>query len=113
MKTIRIWTSDYNPFILGGDVHAPAMCEIEVKGSLVPLGKGMKGYLITAPDGSTVVAESTTGALIGPTLEEVREDIKATSLRIVKEQMKDAKYRADKAVMTSPEKFWAKMKRSK
>jgi hypothetical protein len=60
--------------MMGGDVHTPIATRATATGPF-PLGQGFKGYLVVAPSGRTFVAESTTGGIVGDTLENVREDI--------------------------------------
>ena len=109
MKKIKVWTRSYRPFILGGDVNAPVASMVEAQGPF-PLGKGYKGYLIVAPNGKTWVAESTTGALVGPTLDEVRADIKAAKPSVMKAQIEDAKIQVEKAYLVPAKEFWTKLK---
>lgn len=108
---IKVWTEAYRPFVMGGRVRYPVMAEVEATGPHA-LGKGYFGYLITAPDGSTLVAESETGALVGPTLEEVKADIKSATKQIMKEQIEHARERVKIAEQTSADNFW-KMLRKK
>ena len=95
---------------MGGDVNVPVGTEIEV-GQKVKLGLGYEGYLIVNPfTGETRVAEATTGAIIGPSIEEVRKDIKTGSSEKMVEQMHWATgVVTDKKVeIVSAEDFWGK-----
>lgn len=105
---IRIWTRAYRPFILGGDVHSPVFIETQAEGP-VALGKGYFGYLVTAPNGTTLVAESQTGAVIGSTLEAVKEDIATAEKAVMKQQIEDAKIKSSRAVPISNKEFWTMM----
>lgn len=105
---IKIWTAAYMPFILGGDVYQPLFCEVEAQGP-IDLGRGYKGYLVLAPDGSTVVAESTSGGLVGPTIQEVRADIKSGSIAVMRKQVEEAVEKGKTARPIAPEEFWTLM----
>lgn len=87
MKAV-LWTRGYRPFIMGGNVNAPLGVEIEVLP--VDLGKKFKGYIAVTPKGKTMIAEATTGAIVGTSLEEVKKDIQEGDLKTMKQQVKDA-----------------------
>lgn len=106
---IKIWGKAYNPFRLGGDVNAPMSCEVLVYDRPVALGKGYKGYLVEAPNGKTYVAESTTGGIVGKNLTMVKADIRVASLKVMKDQIKQAKLDAEKTVPVSEQEFWRRM----
>lgn len=106
---IKVFTLAYQPFRLGGDLHTPISCEVEVTGPY-KLGLGYEGYLVTAPNGSTFVAESTTGAFVGPTIREVRQDIEAGDPKLMKAQVKSAKGLAARAEPTSANRFWSMLR---
>ena len=105
----NIWTENYRPFIIGGDVNAPIMCNIDVLGPY-DLGKGFQGWLFATPSGKTLVAETQTGAIVGSTLEEVKNDIESASDTDLKENIEHAKRRVARAYMASEEEFWKRLK---
>lgn len=90
-KVIRtIFTLGYRPWIMGGSVNYYLAAKVRVTGPH-KLGKGFYGYLATGPNGKTKVADATSGAIIGDTLEEVRNDVAtAPSIKGMKEQIKEA-----------------------
>jgi len=106
---LKVWTEAYRPFIMGGDVNAPISTEIEV-GEKVDLGKGIGGYLVCSPSGKTFVAEATTGAFIGGSIEQVKSDIADATPEIMQEQLVAAKRRAKSAEPMKKEKFWGMFK---
>lgn len=111
-KKIEVWTESYQPFRMGGDLYIPVKTTVEGKGPY-DLGSGYFGYLVTAPDGSTRVAESATGALIGLSLNQVRADIRGAKEEVLKRQMERAKKRLKCAETLSAERFWKMMKAGK
>ena len=108
---MRIWTEAYRPFLMGGDVHAPVSTEMEMElDGLIDIGHGLQAYLIVDPEGQTHVAESTTGAFIGTTIDQVRADLEAADPEVVRQQIEDAKERVKKADYIEPEQFWSLFK---
>jgi len=102
---MKIWTEAYQPFIIGGDCNTPIICDIPVAGPF-DLGSGYQGYLAVSPSGKTFVAESITGAIVGPTIDEVRKDIEEADKTVMEEQIAFAKKRVSKAVEVTQDRFW-------
>lgn len=102
---LKVWTEAYRPFILGGDVNAPIMTEIEC-GNPIAVGKGVNVVEIISPHGTVHIAECTTGALVGTSLFDVRQDIEFASEKIIEEQLSEGKKRVKKATIISAERFW-------
>jgi hypothetical protein len=71
---MKIWTRAYRPFLMGGNVNAPIICDVPVSGPF-DIGGGQQGYLAVSPKGHTFVAESVTGAIVGSTIKDVKTDI--------------------------------------
>ena len=110
LKDVDVWTAAYTPFIMGGDVNAPILTTVPAAGPF-DLGRGFKGYLVTAPSGKTFVAEATTGAFVGPTIESVKKDIaKCTDIMLMKMQVSEAAELKKKARRVAPERFWTGLK---
>ena len=111
---MKVWTEAYRPFILGGDVNAPIAADIEDTGPILDLGEGYCGYLLVNPaTGDTFVAESTSGAFVGPSIEQVREDIATGSPALMCEQVDAAMERRHKAIMLPADEFWGVFKKRK
>ncbi len=104
-----IWTIGHRPFVFGGSVHYPMGCKVQCTGPH-QLGKGFSGYLATAPNGKTFVAEATTGAIVGGTLEQVRADIDVAKVSVMKKQVAEAAERVSKVEITDFDSFWSAMK---
>ena len=102
---MEIWTLQYRPFTMGGKVYQPAKCDVEVDGPH-DLGGGYQGYIATAPNGRTFVAEATSGAIVGPTLEDVRGDISQADPAVMAEQVAKAIAQSATAAVITPEDFW-------
>lgn len=107
---VKVYTLGYFPFVMGGNVWQPISCEVETENKKHDLGRGYKGYLITAPNGKTFVAECDSGAFVGPTLEQVREDIKTGDPEVMKKQVADALIESKKAKKIDPSEFWGRLK---
>jgi hypothetical protein len=106
---MRVWTEAYSPFICGGDVNAPISAEVEV-GEPICLDYGIIVYLVPSPKGEIFVAESTTGAFVGTSLERVRKDIATADPKVMRNQLAKAKERVQKATVLTKEKFWARFR---
>ena len=107
-----IWTRSYNPFIMGGNPHAPLGCK--AKGLPVSLGMGFKGLVVTTPKGNIVVAELETGAIVGKSVEQVKEDIRESGDKaLMQQQIEDAKVMMRDLRVVSAEEFWGKYERDK
>jgi len=102
---MEIWIHCYEPFIMGGDVHAPVMTEMPVAGPF-DIGAGYRGFIVIAPSGKTFVVEGVTGAIVGSTIEQVRADIATAVRENMAIQIRDAEKWASQARMVKPEEFW-------
>lgn len=102
---MKIWARAYRPFIMGGNCHAPIICDVPVDGPF-DLGMGYQGFLAVSPSGKTFVAESITGAIVGPTVKAVRQDIKVADKVVMEEQIARAKERVLCAQVVSQSEFW-------
>lgn len=105
----KIYTLSYQPFVMGGDVWQPIAATVEVDGPY-EIGGGYKAYVAEAPNGKIFVAEEQSGALIGPSLEEVREDVRTGDIDIMKQQVADAIVQSKNAEIIEEEEFWRRLK---
>ncbi len=103
---LKIWTRAYQPFIMGGDVHAPIGTEVEV-GKAVSVGKGFKCHVIISPKGHVHIAEATTGAFVGTSLEQVKADVKAGGLKVMRKQVAEAAELRERVRWQSEAEFWS------
>lgn len=91
---------------MGGYCNYALACDLPVSRPCA-LGHGVKGYLITAPNGSTFVAEATTGAFVGSSLKDVRKDMRGTTRAVARKQIAQAKrYRDQRLEVVETGKFW-------
>jgi len=102
---IKIYTLRYTPFIMGGNVWQPVGTLVEADGPH-NLGAGYNGFVITAPNGETRIAEAESGAFVGPDLKTVKEDIRVGEPELMKRQVADAKIQSAQAKMIDPDEFW-------
>lgn len=122
IKSMPVWTlATHGSFMtFGRPEYYPMMTIVETEGPY-DLGKGFRGYLVTAPNGKTFVAEATTGAFIQDTIKAAQADIKAcTDKRFMQKQVVDDAAKllanarkpgaANALEIISPEEFWAKLK---
>lgn len=102
---LNVWTRSYRPFIMGGNVNAPVMTEVDAIGPY-DLGKGMFGYYIEAPNGRSFIAESITGGIVGHSLEGVRKDVAEGFIDVIIQQIGWAKEFAKGCDQISEHEFW-------
>lgn len=104
-----VWTLGYFPMTMGGRVWRPMRAKIPVTGPH-DLGKGFEGYLCLGPGGATEVAESTSGAIVGDTLEAVRADIAACDdVDLMRKQCQSATARLTDVVDVEPDDWWRRI----
>jgi hypothetical protein len=102
-----IWTYKYNPFQMDGRLSRPFGCNVEV-GEPVELGKGYFGYEVKSPSGRTVVAEKSSGAIAGNSIEQVREDIAlCNNAQMMDEQIKQALINSKLVDIVPLDEFWS------
>jgi hypothetical protein len=77
-----------------------------VVGARRSLGGGYYGYAVSTPKGGTVICEETSGAIIGNSLEAVRNDIKVGNLDVMKQQVTHACNELKKATIVPRDNFW-------
>jgi len=109
MKQIKVFTLEYVPFVMGGNVWQPMATTVKADGPH-DIGNGYKAYVVTAPNGKTFIAESTSGAFVGPDLETVKTDIQLGDPDIMKKQVKNAVVQSKQAREVDQDEFWRKLK---
>lgn len=98
------------PFRMGGELGEWVGCEAEPS-ELVALGKGVMGYLLQSPNGKGIVAEATSGAIIGSTLSQVRDDIRSGTQEMIHRQIaRGMEYSKNVRVLPAKE-FWERYDR--
>ena len=102
---LTVWTRAYRPFLMGGNVHAPISTELEVD-EPVDLGNGVQGHLLTSPGGTTIVAEASTGAFVGPDIETVKKNIADAEPEVLEQQLEAARELFKTADPVTEEEFW-------
>jgi hypothetical protein len=101
-----VWNACYRPFLMGGDLRRPIKAEVPALGPF-DLGKGYTGYIILHPKSQkTYIAESETGAFVGNSLNDVRQDIEAASEEVMRGQIAEAKKQMGYAELMTAEQFW-------
>lgn len=107
---ITVFSRAYRPVTFNGKTYFLIKAKVDAKGPY-NIGNGFEGYIVT--NGKIkFIAEATTGAAIGKTLKEVREDIKNGDMKLMKEQIKEAKKSLKEAKSVSVKKFWEDWKES-
>jgi hypothetical protein len=99
------WTYFYNPFVMGGSTWQPEGCELE-KTERIDLGAGFFGYKYVSPKGKTIIVEEKSGAIIGNSVEEVKNDIANSVIKVMTKQVEDACQTVKTVKVISQEKFW-------
>ena len=110
---MKIWTECYSPVIMGGDVNAPIITEIDEGEYTGPydVGKDIQVYLVPNPQGNKqYVVESTTGAIVGMDIEQVRSDVAQGDPEVMKKQLVAAAERVKKARPEEKSAFWSKFR---
>lgn len=105
MNKIVMWTYVYKPFILGGRCNQPTGCEIEV-GEELYFGNDYYGYEVKTPSSKTLIVEKTSGAIIGSSLKDVRDDVTNGNKKVMEDQIKYACNEAKEVNIISQEEFW-------
>ena len=105
-----IWTWGTFPFVMGGPVRQAVKTDVESTSGPHDLGHGYEGYVITTPAGNTRVAEATTGALVGDTLDDVRRDVADASPEAMRDRVAAAADHVRTAKTMTPAEFWRLMK---
>ena len=105
---MKVWTLGYNPFVMGGSVWQPIATEVEPDSGPYSLGKGLSGYLIISPTGKVFIADAETGAFVGPSLAQVRQDIAEGDETVIRQQLDKARTDAGRAEMLTLEQFWSR-----
>lgn len=121
MTKFTIWTTNYSPFRLGppeGIIYT----EVECSGPY-ELGLGFFGILAVDPKtGRTYVAEKTSGAIVGNSISQCKDDIRSaeppdgmTVQDFIKEQINraNAQWKRLPKERLSPEEFFARMEKAK
>ncbi len=108
--SIRVYTLEYVPFGMGGNVWRPVSTDVEHHGEY-DLGKGFKGHVIYAPSGRTYVAESRSGAFVGPNIFDIRRDIATCeNIKYMEQQVTDAIKQSKQARQIKAKEFWKLLK---
>lgn len=100
-----IWTQAYRPFRMGGDVNQPIGVDVEVT-EPIDVGCGMSVYAVVAPDGRMAIAEATSGAIVGQSLAQVRQDVAAGDPEVMAEQVASAHAMLTHVGVLDPEEFF-------
>ncbi len=104
-RWLKVWTWGYFPFTIGGRCNREIATMVQARGPY-DLGLGYKGYIAKSPNGRTYIAEATTGAFIGSTLVEVRDDIATGDREIMKRQVADSAKSVANAQVLKSDDFW-------
>jgi hypothetical protein len=111
-EELYVWTLMRDgPFVLGGNrTYRPHGCYATPTSGPHDLGCEFEGYVITAPDGVTYIAEASSGAFVGPNLDTVRADITEGGIDLMLQQVNKARRDREIAVDLTPEDFWRRMR---
>lgn len=109
---LLVWTIERDRY----GVRGRALCTMMevVEADAADLCQGVKGYVLNAPNGETVVVEARTGGLVGYTLETVSDGIRDMPISELLKQIDSGKKEFDrmKQVELSNAMFWAELKMS-
>jgi hypothetical protein len=109
VKTMRVWTRAYRPFIMGGDVNRHICTDVQVQGP-IELGRGYKAWVLVKPTGGCLYVEEVTKALIGDDLEMIKNDVAAADVQVMDKQLSDESRNGKTASYVSPDEFFRLLK---
>lgn len=109
---IKVFTLEYQPFVMGGDVWQPVATTVEADGPH-DLGAGQNGFVVTTPNRKTFIAEAKSGGLIGPDLKTVKEDVRIADPEVMEQQVKNGITQCGNARVVKPDEFWKLLKCTK
>jgi hypothetical protein len=109
LRMRKVWTLGYSPFIMGGDVHGPIGTNAPALGPF-HVGHTYWVYLVLSPSGIVHVAELHSGAFVGLSLKEVRDDIRTGDVHLMAKQISDALAKSASVRMLEPKDFWSRFK---
>lgn len=107
---MKIWTQAYRPFIMGGNVNAPVMAEVEVSDNEMYVGKGYSVRFARSPKGKLFVIDIITGGIIGNDIEQVGKDIFEGDEDVMRKQIEDMLEYKKTCDAISEEEFWNLLK---
>jgi hypothetical protein len=100
------WIKPRSPFTLDGKVKEPLCTEIEV-GQRFDLGKGIFGFVLMSPlTGESVVAETSTGMIVGLDIKSVRKAVQCGDEESIRKQLEGGLQRYKCARLVSNDEFW-------
>jgi len=104
--TAKIWTLDYMPFRMGGNVEQPIF-------TIVPVIerrkiKGFDFFAFKTPKGTTIICEGQTGGIIAGSFNELVDNIKGVPKKVLQEQIDGAKHLAARSFERTNEEFFQK-----
>ena len=102
----KIWTMGYFPFTMGGSVNRPMITEVEIIEEK-PIGKGFKAFSFKTPKGTTIIAESITGAIVGQSFKEVKKDVAEATKKVMNEQIEEGKEKLKYGTHMSNDEFFS------
>lgn len=106
---MQIWTlMRHGPFVLGGNHKwRPHKTRVANYAGPFDVGRGFTAFVITAPDGRTLVVDGTGGGIVGDNLDQVRADIAAcTDVDFMRHQVAESAIKRAEAVELDPDTFW-------
>lgn len=107
--SVTAWTYGYFPFTMGSNVWHAMGCRVKCT-EPEDFGKGFFCQVIKSPDGKHIaVVESTTGAIVGETEDDVRRDIAMGDVGVMLEQVARAGRDKGDMTMVSEEEFWRRI----
>jgi hypothetical protein len=86
MKRI-VWTMNYRPFIMGGNVHSPITTEIDLIEEREI--KGIPFFTWKTPKGSVKLSEGITGAIVADGFDGLLGAISGCSKQFLKDQLQE------------------------
>lgn len=110
VKTVRMWTKCYRPFMMGGNVNRHIATTLPID-SEVDLGRGFKGYAVLDSMGGVRYVCAVSGGLLGDDLKAIQKDIaECPKKKIMTDQIAKMAIEGKTAEEMPPAEFWKHFK---
>ena len=104
--SIVMWTEATRPWRMGGDVHQPVGVDVHVN-TPIDVGYGISVYVVVVPDGRIAIVESQSGAIVGGSLKQVKQDIAKGAHNAMSRQIRRARKRREQVDVLNPDEFYS------
>lgn len=104
-RVMTIWTIGNRPFVMGGSVEYPMGTKTKCVGAY-HVGKGYNVFIANGPAGQVAVVESKSGAVVGSSIDQVRQDVATGDPALMKQQVRAALEQVNKVELIPESEWW-------